>query len=56
MYIENNRNQYAQRGPLDAINSDSYASLLKALESGDITEVQKEIFISPRPKEEFIIE
>tara|TARA_Y100000996_G_scaffold409876_1_gene391270 strand:+ start:2963 stop:4480 length:1518 start_codon:yes stop_codon:yes gene_type:complete len=53
MYIENNRNQYAQRGPLDAINSDSYASLLKKLESGDISEVQKEIFISPRPKEEF---
>ena len=37
----------------DAINSDSYASLLKKLESGDISEVQKEIFISPRPKEEF---
>ena len=53
MFIENNRNQFAQRGPLDAINSDSYASLLKALESGDISEIQKDIFISPRAKEEF---
>ena len=53
MFIENNRNQFAQRGPLDAINSDSYKSLLKGLESGDISEIQKDIFISPRSKEEF---
>jgi hypothetical protein len=53
MYIENNRNQFAQRGPLDAINSDSYASLLKQLKSGKITKIQKEIFLSPRPKREF---
>jgi hypothetical protein len=53
MYIENNRNQFAQRGPLDAINSDSYASLLSQLESGEISEIQKEIFLSPRPQREF---
>ena len=53
MYIENKRNQYAQRGPLDAINSDTYASLLSKFNSGDITEIQKDIFISPRPREEF---
>ena len=53
MFIENNRNQFAQRGPLDAINSDSYKSLLKGLESGDISEIQKDIFISPRSKGEF---
>ena len=53
MYIENNRNQFAQRGPLDAINSDSYASLLNQLEAGEISEIQKEIFLSPRPKREF---
>ena len=53
MYIENKRNQFAQRGPLDAINSDSYASLLEQLDSGGISEIQKEIFISPREKEEF---
>ena len=53
MLIENNRNQYPQLGPLDAINSDSYASLLSKYESGKISDIQKEIFISPRPKEEF---
>ena len=53
MYIENNRNQFAQRGPLDAINSDSYASLLARLQAGEISEIQKEIFLSPRPKREF---
>ena len=53
MYIENNRNQFAQRGPLDAINSDSYASLLSRLEAGEISKIQKEIFLSPRPKREF---
>ena len=53
MYIENNRNQFAQRGPLDAINSDSFASLLARLQAGEISEIQKEIFLSPRPKREF---
>jgi N-sulfoglucosamine sulfohydrolase len=53
MYIENNRNEFAQRGPLDAINSDSYASLLAQLQMGEISEIQKEIFLSPRPKREF---
>jgi arylsulfatase A-like enzyme len=54
MYIENNRNQFAQRGPLDAINSDSYASLLAQLQTGEISEIQKEIFLSPRPKREVL--
>ena len=53
MLIENNRNEFAQLGPLDAINSYSYVSLLKKYEAGEISEIQKEIFISPRPKEEF---
>ena len=53
MYIENKRNHFAQRGPLDAINSDSYASLLELFDYGGISEIQKEIFISPREKEEF---
>ena len=53
MYIENNRNQFAQIGPLDAVNSHSFASLLKKYETGEISDIQKEIFISPRPKEEF---
>lgn len=53
IYIENNRSQYAQRGPLDAINSDSYKSLLSIHQTGEISEIQKDIFLSPRPKREF---
>ena len=53
MYIENNRNQYAQLGPLDALNSLSFASLFEKNETGEINEIQGEIFISPRSKEEF---
>ena len=50
MYIENNRNKFPQTGPLDAINSDSYASLIEKLNSGEISDIQKEIFLSPRPR------
>jgi hypothetical protein len=53
MLIENNRTQFAHLGPLDALNSESYFSLLEKRESGEISEIQSEIFISPRPKEEF---
>ena len=53
MYIENNRNQYAQLGPLDALNSLSFASLFEKNKTGEINEIQGEIFISPRSKEEF---
>ena len=53
MYIENNRNKFPQTGPLDAINSDSYASLIEKLNSGEISDIQKDIFLSPRSKEEF---
>ena len=53
MYIENNRNQYAQLGPLDALNSLSFASLFEKNKTGEINEIQREIFISPRSKEEF---
>ena len=53
MLIENNRNKYPQLGPLDALNSSSNLSLLKKNELRETTEIQKEIFIAPRPKEEF---
>ena len=52
MYIENRRNKFPQKGPLDVINSDSYLSLLDAYEKGVLTKNQEEIFISPRFKEE----
>ena len=53
MYIENNRNHIAQLGPLDAINSLSFESLYIKNISDELNEIQKEIFINPRPKEEF---
>ena len=53
MLIENNRTQFAHLGPLDALNSESYFSLLEKKESGEISKIQSEIFIRPRPKEEF---
>ena len=53
MYIENNRNKFAQLGPLDVINSPSYKSLLEKNKFKKTTEIQSEIFVNPRPKEEF---
>ena len=52
MYIVNLRPQFAQRGPLDAINSSSYKELKEALVNGTITQKQAEIFMAPRPEEE----
>ena len=43
MYIENNRNQYAQLGPLDALNSLSFASLFEKNETGEIIMDQETI-------------
>ena len=42
MYIENNRNKFPQLGPLDAINSDSYASLIEKLNSVEISDILKD--------------
>ena len=55
MLIQNNRNKFSQAGPLDAINSSTYASLLEKNNLGEITEVQGEIFTSPRIEEEFYV-
>ena len=52
MYIKNERPQFAQRGPLDAVNSPTYTELKKAFKDGLITERQADIFLAPRPKEE----
>ena len=52
MYIVNSRPQFAQRGPLDAINSTSYKELKEAQLNGTITKKQAEIFEAPRQVEE----
>ena len=52
LYIRNSRPQFMQEGPLDAINSLTYIDLKKAKKNQTITDLQSEIFIYPRPKEE----
>ena len=53
MYIYNSRPQYAQRGPLDAVNSPTYKALKQAHTRALISEIQADIFKAPRPQEEF---
>ena len=53
MYIVNNRPEFPQTGPLDAINSPTYQDLKDALENGSISSIQNDIFVKPRSKEEF---
>lgn len=52
MYIKNERPQFSQQGPLDAVNSPSYTELKLALLDGSITARQSDIFMAPRPDEE----
>ena len=53
LYIKNNRAQYANPGPADSNASDSYADLKKLRDQGKLNPAQADIFISPRPYEEF---
>lgn len=52
MYILNSRPSFPQTGPLDAVGSPSFKELkiLKAV--GNLTAIQADVFITPRPKEE----
>jgi arylsulfatase A-like enzyme len=52
MYILNFRPELRNQGPLDAINSPSYRSLLRAKEEGRLTPAQSDVFLAPRPAEE----
>lgn len=53
LYIKNNRSQYANPGPADSNSSDSYADLKKLRDQGKLNPAQADIFVSPRPFEEF---
>ncbi|MDO6436948.1 sulfatase [Cyclobacterium sp. 1_MG-2023] len=53
LYIKNNRSQYANPGPADSNASDSYADLKKLRDQGKLNPAQADIFVSPRPNEEF---
>jgi arylsulfatase A-like enzyme len=53
MYILNSRPFFPQLGPADAIGSPSFEDLVEIKKKGQITEIQADIFVNPRPQEEF---
>jgi N-sulfoglucosamine sulfohydrolase len=53
LYLINLRPELTNEGPIDANQSPSANALKKAKADGSITSYQNEIFIAPRPKEEF---
>ncbi len=53
MYILNSRTEQPQMGPADAVGSPSFEDLLRLRGKGELTAIQADIFVTPRPKEEF---
>ncbi|WP_229217000.1 sulfatase family protein [Dyadobacter luteus] len=53
LYLVNERPLLTNEGPIDANQSPSALALKKAKADGNITAYQNEIFLSPRPAEEF---
>lgn len=53
LYVINERPSLANQGPLDAVNSPSFKSLLIAKDQGNLTPLQKDLFLAPRSSEEF---
>ncbi|MCX6327238.1 MAG: sulfatase [Bacteroidia bacterium] len=52
LYILNSRPQFANSGPADALGSPSFQDLLNLNKDGEISPVQADVFLVPRPKEE----
>jgi len=52
LYIRNYRPQFANQGPLDAVNSDTHKELLALKEAGQLSPAQADMFSTPRPHEE----
>jgi arylsulfatase A-like enzyme len=55
LYIKNNRSQYANPGPADSNSGDSYADLKSIRDQGKLNPAQADVFVSPRPFEEFYL-
>ncbi len=53
LYVINKRPELANGGPIDANQSPSAKDLNAARQDGALTPIQKDIFLSPRPPEEF---
>ena len=52
MYILNSRPNQPQMGPADAIESPSMFELKEIKAKGELTPIQSDVFVTPRPKEE----
>ncbi|QLE01421.1 sulfatase [Galbibacter sp. BG1] len=52
MYIFNARPEFPQSGPADAVGSPSYKDLLQLKENRELSAIQADIFVTPRPSEE----
>jgi N-sulfoglucosamine sulfohydrolase len=53
LYILNKRPQFDNGGPIDANQSPSSKALKAAKKNGTLTPLQNDVFIKPRPVEEF---
>ncbi|MEX2514499.1 MAG: sulfatase [Cyclobacteriaceae bacterium] len=53
LYILNLRPQFANEGPADSNSSPSYSDLKNIRDNGKLSSAQSDVFIQPRPYEEF---
>ena len=52
LYIRNERPNEPWQGPADSVASPSHQALLAARKTGELTPAQRDVFLSPRPREE----
>ena len=52
LYILNSRPQFANSGPLDAVGSPSFQDLVELKNNKEISSIQADVFLKPRPVEE----
>ncbi len=55
LYVLNSRPQLANQGPLDAIHSASFKSLVQGKTENNLTPAQSDVFLVPRPSEELFL-
>ncbi|MEQ9443229.1 MAG: sulfatase [Cyclobacteriaceae bacterium] len=55
LYLTNRRPELTNSGPIDSNQSPSHLALKAAKENGEITSLQNDVFLTPRPTEEFFL-
>lgn len=53
LYVRNARPAFPWQGPADSVRSPAHASLLAARDANRLTAAQADVFLAPRPTEEF---